>query len=69
MRRPKDESLNDPPGSDHQEPDPLPEAVGEFNVDISQPKLIGFVDAKFNKNPKVTHASCGQSGIATNADA
>ena len=34
---------NDPPDSD--QPAPLPEAVGEFNVDISQPKLSGFVDA------------------------
>ena len=43
--RPKDEHLNDPPDSNCQESAPLPEAVGEFNVEISQPKLIGFVDA------------------------
>ena len=31
--------------SNCQEPSPILEAVGEFNVGILQPKLIGFVDA------------------------
>ena len=43
--RPKDELLNNPPKSDHQKLAPLPGVVGEFTVDISQPKSIGFVDA------------------------
>ena len=41
----KDEFSNDLPGSNHQEPALLPDAIGEFNVDVSQPKLIDFVDA------------------------
>ena len=45
FHRPKDDFLNHLPDSNHLEPAPLPEAVREFNVDMSQPKLIGFVDA------------------------
>ena len=45
LQGPKDKFLNDPPESNHQEPALLPEAVGEFTVDTSQPKLTGFVDA------------------------
>ena len=44
--RPKVKFPNDLPDFDWcQEPASHPEAVGEFNVDISQPKLIFFVDA------------------------
>ena len=43
--RPKGEVLSDLPDSDCQEPAPLPEAVGEFTVNIAQPELIGNVDA------------------------
>ena len=42
---PKSFALDDPPDSNSPEPAPLPDAVGEFNVDISQPKLISLTDA------------------------
>ena len=42
---PENKCLDDLPGSRHQEPALLPEAIGEFTVDVSQPKLIGFADA------------------------
>ena len=32
------------PDSDCQEPAPSPDAVGEFDIDINQPRLMGFVD-------------------------
>ena len=44
-RRPKDKFSNDLPDSNHQEPTPLPWAIEEFNIDISQPKMIGHADA------------------------
>ena len=43
--RPEDRFLNDLPDSDCQEPAPLPDAIGEFTAEVSQPKLIGSVDA------------------------
>ena len=43
-RRPEDKFLSDPPESNCQEPAPLPEAVKEFTVDISQPRFLDFVD-------------------------
>ena len=41
---PKDELLDDTSDSDCKESIPFPEAIGEFTVDIAQPKLIGSVD-------------------------
>ena len=43
--RPEDKQLPCSPDSDCQEPASLPKAVGEFDVDINQPRLMGFVDA------------------------
>ena len=42
--RPEDKQSPHSPDSNHQEPAPLPDAVGEFDVDINQPQLMGFVD-------------------------
>ena len=50
--RPKDKCLNDLPDSHCQEPVPLPEAVGEFMADVSQPKLISFVDGSCGSEPQ-----------------
>ena len=51
--RPKNESLNDLPKSNCQELALLPEAAGDFSIDISQPRLTGFVDA--NKRDISSH--------------
>ena len=48
--RPKDKQLSHLPNSNYQQPAPLPDAVGEFNIDIAQPRLIGFVDASYGSD-------------------
>ena len=48
--RPTNKQLDDLPESNYQEPPPLPKALGDFDVDISAPRLIGFVDASFGSD-------------------
>ena len=45
--RPIGRQLDSLPESNYQAPSPLPEAIGEFTVNITEPKLIGFVDASY----------------------
>ena len=71
--RPKVKFPNDLPDFDWcQEPASHPEAVGEFNVDISQPKLIGFVDAshgsELRKQKSITSCVFTLSGDATECE-
>ena len=54
--RPLDKHVNELPESNCQTPAPPPEALGEFNVDMSLPKSIGFVKASFrSKSQKRRH--------------
>ena len=48
--RPSNKQLNNSHESNHQEPAPLPKAIGSFNVDTSAPRLTGFVDASFGSD-------------------
>ena len=55
-------SLNDLPDSNCQEPAPLPDGIGEFDADILQPKLVGFVDPncslKLRKRGSIAGCMC-----------
>ena len=72
--RPADKQLDGLSEPNHQAPAPLPEALGEFNVDTSLPKLIGFVDTSFGSELRKRRSITGcifftfSGGAAEHAD-